>query len=408
MSKKFIKSSLILFIGSMTANAGAYFFHLALGRILSPEQYGILGALLSVYLIVSAPLQADQNTAAKIFCQFDSACKQVTDIINKSARILNIISVISFLVFFIISIFLLGYLNLNSYSGLLLLGLSLLAMFKLSWNRGVMQGLFNFNQLSFSYAAEGLTKLFFGILLGVIFLKADYTVFSITLSLLVAYILSIFYIKKITSVEEKNCHSIKLDTKSVITESLRMLAGTLGVLFFISIDVLMAKKYLSSYEAGLYTALSTLGKIVFFAPLSIATVLFPYASKEKNPTARFRLMKNALLMVLFVVISVAALYYLFPDQIFSLLFGDKYGKVGSLLGIMGIAVGTIGIVQLLVNYLLSQKGWHFAWALLAAAIIQFITYNYFHQNVSQLVNVTLFSSTIYLTFISIAFFRQTK
>ncbi|HPH78494.1 MAG TPA: hypothetical protein PLH65_00220, partial [bacterium] len=64
--KNFLTSSLILFVGSMIGNAGAYFFHLYLGRILPPVEYGLLGALLSIYLLISTPLSAIQYTSAKI------------------------------------------------------------------------------------------------------------------------------------------------------------------------------------------------------------------------------------------------------------------------------------------------------------------------------------------------------
>lgn len=408
MSSKLLKSSIILFIGSMTAYAGAYLFHLALGRILLPAEYGTLGALLSIYIIISTPLTAIQTTAAKLFANFQNKEDQIKQIYEQLEKYINWVSLASFVIFFLVIIFAFGFFNLESRLGLILISFSLLFMFKLSWNRGVMQGLLHFPTLSISFATEGLTKLIIGLVLGIIFLRADYTVFSITFSLLVAYILSIFYVKKINSQAKPDSQKININKKELLIEALRMIAGTLGVMFFISIDVIMAKKYLSAYEAGLYTAFSTLGKVVFFAPTSVAQAMFPHTSKEKNRTARLALFRNALLMVVVIVSAITAIYFIFPQNIFNILFAEKYTNVGSLLGLIGIAIGVVSIVQLLINYLLSQKGWQFAWALLVAVILQTVAYTIWHQSVEQMVLVTLASSVVYLLTSSIAFYKAEK
>ncbi len=407
MSKSFLKSSVILFIGTMTANAGAYFFHLALGRILTPAEYSTLGALLSIYIILATPLGAVENTAAKIISQKKEDSNILAGKIALTNQYLNKISLISLFIYFLCIGLIYHYFNFTSFIGLTILGFGLLFMFKLSWNRGVMQGLFDFNWLSISFASEGLVKLFFGILLGLLFLRADIAIISLVLALLVAFCLSIFYLKQKFSTN-KISKDIKIDYIKLIKESLRMIVGILGVSFFLSIDVLMAKKYLSAYDAGLYTALSTLGKIVYFAPLSIATALFPYISQENKLALRLKLLKKALIMVCGVVVIALIFYFIWPKLIFTILFGEKYVFSWVLLGLIGLSLGVVGIVQLIVNYLLARKGWLFAIALGFSAIIQFFAYTFFHQNVSQMVHVTLVCSGIMLLLISLALFKTEK
>jgi len=283
----------------------------------------------------------------------------------------------------------------------------LLFMFKLSWNRGVMQGLFDFSWLSLSFASEGLVKLFFGILLGLLFLRADIAIISLVLALFVAFYLSLFYLKRKFPVV-KTTLKPKIDYSGLIKESLRMIIGILGVSFFLSIDVLMAKKYLSANDAGLYTALSTLGKIVYFAPLSIATALFPYISQEKSQNIRLQLLKKALLMVCGVVFIALIFYFIWPKLIFTILFGNKYIFSWVLLGYIGLSLGVVGIVQLIINYLLAHKGWWFALALSLSALFQFVAYTLFHQNVNQMVYVTLVSSAFMLLVTSLSLFQTEK
>lgn len=407
MKKEFFQSSLILFVGSMIGNAGAYFFHLALGRILSPAEYGTLGALLSIYLILSTPMSAIQFTAAKMISvnqdqnQRQKSYHQLNSIVHR-------LTIIIFLIYIIATVIIKKYFGLDSYLGLILLGVGILYIFKLSLNRGVMQGLLDFSHLSFSLAFEGIGKLLLGIIIGLSFSQADITVLSITVALFFAYLISIYYIRPRFFHKPIKQNTSNQSRSEIYHESLRMLVGMLGILFFISIDVLMAKKYLSADQAGLYTALSTLGKIVFFAPLSVAMALFPFASQEKNRQQRMILMKKALLLVVGIVSVAAVVYLVFPELIFSILFGNQYGHIGILLCLIGVAIGVVGIVQLIINYLLSQRGWSFAWALLFSSLFQFFAYYFYHQNVEQLVTMTLASAVFMLFCVSLSFLSTEK
>ncbi len=406
-AKSFLKSSAVLFIGTMIANAGAYFFHLALGRILSPAEYSTLGALLSIYLILATPLGAVENTAAKIISQKTDTPEILSTKIRQTNQYLGKISLVSLIVYFLLIGFIYHYFNFENYTGLVILGLGLLFMFKLSWNRGVMQGLFDFNWLSLSFASEGLVKLIVGLILGWIFLRADITISSLVLALLVSFLLSRYYLqRKFPSVSEGK--KVVLNYSQLLKESLRMIIGILGVSFFLSIDVLMAKKYLPAHDAGLYTALSTLGKIIYFAPLSIATALFPYISQTNTQSQRLNLLKKALLMVCAVVVIALIFYFTCPNLIFTILFGQKYSFDYILLGYMGLALGVVGIVQLLINYLLAHRGWWYMFALAISAIIQFFAYTIFHQNINQIVYVTLACSCIMLFLVSCSLFRTEK
>lgn len=382
----------------MVANASGYFFHLALGRILSPAEYGTLGVLLAIFTIVTVPVTAIQNTAAKLFSRLQKKPTEINYILQRVGPSLTKLSWIVFLIFFLFSLFTYQLFNLPSAVGLTLIGFSIIFIFHLAWNRGVMQGLFDFNNLSFNYSVEGLVKLLFGVTLGYLFLQAQYAIFGITLAFLAAYWFSTHFINQHNQASRPHKKTAVMNNQYLV-EGLRMTAGTLGVLFFISVDLIFAKKFLSEYDSGFYTALSTLGKVAFFAPLSIATAFFPYASKEANVGKRFHLLISAFLLVLITVLGVVALYLLFPQQIFDFLFAGKYGQVGSLLAVMGVAIGVVGIVQLIINYLLSQSGWLFAWAMLFSGIFQITAYLLFHASVTQFVSMTL-ASAVFMLFLS--------
>jgi O-antigen/teichoic acid export membrane protein len=73
--KYFLKSSIIVFVGSMIVNVLNYVFHLILGRNLGPSGYGIAVSLISLLAIFSIPL-GSVNTLVVNFTSEENAKKE--------------------------------------------------------------------------------------------------------------------------------------------------------------------------------------------------------------------------------------------------------------------------------------------------------------------------------------------
>src|SRR3989344_726034 len=54
-SNTFLRNSIVLFIGTMIANVLNYAFHLIIGRMVTPEEYGEIESLISLLAIISVP-----------------------------------------------------------------------------------------------------------------------------------------------------------------------------------------------------------------------------------------------------------------------------------------------------------------------------------------------------------------
>jgi len=52
----FLKGSFIVFAGSIITSLGAYLFHLSMGRLLGPVDYGILESLISIMYFLGIPV----------------------------------------------------------------------------------------------------------------------------------------------------------------------------------------------------------------------------------------------------------------------------------------------------------------------------------------------------------------
>src|SRR5258708_38079488 len=62
---RFARDGAILFVCVSAANVANYVFHLVMTHLLGPQQYGALGALLAVVLVLSVPTGAVQAVVAR-------------------------------------------------------------------------------------------------------------------------------------------------------------------------------------------------------------------------------------------------------------------------------------------------------------------------------------------------------
>src|SRR3989344_3704318 len=62
-----VRNSIVVMGGSMVANVLAYLYHLIVGRILGPQGYGELAALLSLFYILNVPSIVVQTILTKFF-----------------------------------------------------------------------------------------------------------------------------------------------------------------------------------------------------------------------------------------------------------------------------------------------------------------------------------------------------
>jgi O-antigen/teichoic acid export membrane protein len=168
--------------------------------------------------------------------------------------------------------------------------------------------------------------------------------------------------------------------------------------------VVLVKHFFSSFDAGIYAAVSTLGKIILFASAPVATVMFPLLTrrfaKKENYVGMFLL---SIGLTVVVVAGVIILYYLFPYFVMSLLYGDKYFSGVYLLVPYAIYTGLISLSGLFVNLFLSVNHNKIVIFPMFGAILQLIGINIFHQTISQVVWVSISVAALLFLALSVYF-----
>ena len=379
--------SAIVFVGNMTANVVNYLYHLIMGRMLGPVEYGVLASLYSVlYLVGIIPSSASVSIVKFISSAKDrevfSVYHAINKLIFKLALFLSVVTII-------LSPFIAKFLHINSLTSVILVAPILFFMLVTLVNQSASQGLLKFVGFVVPILISSISKLMIGVLL--VFM--GWSIFGAMTGVLIAAILAYFYsfsfIKKhlkITIIKDVNL-------KPFVNYSGPVLIQALAFTSIFTIDVILAKHFLDPFSAGIYAALSTLGKIIFFAASPVASTMFPVISKRKSSNQGYLKVFVASFLITFSIAGLATLFFwLFPDLTIGILYGKDYLSAKGDLVWMACFILFYTLSNLLVNFFLSIGKVKVVVLPLIFAIAQGVIIWFYHKNITEIIHVSLFTT----------------
>ena len=392
MGQKLAKHGLVMIFFNLSAAFFNYLYQLFMGRLLTPEEYGILFSLISISYIIGVISASVPRVMAKYTSQL-KAKNQLNKIsyfwryaLKKSFTF----GLITTVLFFIITPFLSNYLHLPSQIPPLILFSSLLFAYASPVNSGILQGLQRFTPLGLTQTLWSFLKFVLGVLLVYLGFSVSGALAPFLIANIIVFIISFYFLKDLIKIKPEPFKILNLYKYSTLT-LLALLTYTTSY----SIDTILAKHYLTDFLAGIYSSVSVLGKIILFAPGGIAVVLFPKASELKEKGLNhFSLFIKALILTVILTLPALVLFKLFPELTIKLIFGEKYLKAIPYLFKYSLAMFFFAISGLMMNYLLSLGVTRVAYALTLTLITEIIGITLFHQNINQIIDVVLIASIL--------------
>ncbi|TXI32158.1 MAG: glycosyltransferase [Niabella sp.] len=221
---------------------------------------------------------------------------------------------------------------------------------------GYLNGSHKFKLLSLVILVEAFSKLFFTFAINHL-IEDDYVYLAIPLSMLAALVAGYWFAIHIKAekTDSKDKALIKFP-KGFFASSV---IYRFSIIAFISIDIILAKHYLTPTDAGYYALISLVGKMIFLLSSMVGQFLVPFISKSEGQKADSRKQFMWLFgITTFVGASTFTFFGLFGNITAPLLLGDKILPVINLLPIysLGILLFTlsstvIGFFQIKKNYL---------------------------------------------------------
>jgi O-antigen/teichoic acid export membrane protein len=401
------RGGLIVFIGSFGVGILNYIFNIVVARILETDELGAFASLfsiLSILLILGGGLSlVIIKFSAVLYAKKDYPA--LASFIRVLFYYLGLISFGLIVVFGIASPFIYNFLKLESFGPLIILALALGLALIGSIGGSVLRGIQHFTQSSASSLLGAITKILALILFTLTFWPMSAVtgaMLSVPASAIIMISLDLFFLRKILAKYNPNKPKLPhFEWKDILVYSLPATIAVLGITMLNSIDVILARYYLSPENSGYYAALSTLGKIIFFATSAIPMAMFPIVSARHAVNEPHRKMLFASLgSVALMSLGAFGVYQLFSDQIITLLIGEKFLSIAPLLGKFALIMGMYSLINVLVNYYLSIQKYTLSILPLIASLALIIMLRYNPVSVAQVVD-TVFWNMLGLFIITI-------
>lgn len=376
-------------IGTGVAGAVSYFYHLLMGRMLGPADYGILASLISLVYLLGIPIA----TISLVLVKFVSTFRGKKDFVSiamllkvSSKKILPF-SFLFLLVFLVLTPWITSFLHINSSLPFVLVLFSFFISLFLAINRAFLQGLLHFGHFSFNSFLEVFLKLLVSILFVILGFKVNGALFGFLAGGLVAYLFSFWPLRKLPSKEEG-----KLDLKrnDLFKYALPVFFSSLAFTSLYTSDVILVRHFFPGQISGFYAALSVLGKIIFFIVSPMVAVSFPLIAERHATGKKYHhlLWTSFVLMALACLAAIAA-YFLLPSFLIKILYGSQFLPAAPYLGLFAIFLSLYSLSFLLVNFFLSIGRVKMVILPVVIGIFQVILISLFHQNLGQVIFISV-------------------
>lgn len=384
--------SAIMVIGSNFINFLSYLYHFIMGRMLGPASYGELASLISLIgLIGIIPA-----SFGLVIIKYVSSAKTKQDEANLVGWLKSkvfLLSLVFFIAILLTSPFIYSFLKISKISYLVLIALFFLFSLPVALNRSILQGLLKFKEMMISVLIEYSAKIILSIFLVYLGFQVGGAILALMISTLLGFYVSNLYLRNSVPKNSDPPSNIK----SMLAFAVPVTIQTITITSLYSSDVILVKHFFSAHDAGIYAALSTLGKIIFFAAGPITTVMFPLVSQRKSKGEDHTIIFiYSFISTCLFAISILAMYWLIPNLAIKLLYGSAYLEASNLLIWFGFFITLFTLSSLLVNYSLSLGKTRVVLLPLLAAFLQIIGILLFHQSLYTVIFISIIVAALLL------------
>ena len=363
----------IMAAATIASGALNYAYQIFIGRALGPEQFGIFGALFALFYLSSVLGRGIRFSASRFVAEYESTDPGLSGYYDGLLARSLAFSGLVFVVVVLAAPFIGPFLGIDSRRAVLLVAVAIPVSLAFTANKGTLQGLQWFTSLGgYEILLAGI-KLAAAIVLVTLGYGVAGALGAIVLATVIVLIASTLHVRfrLPTSRSFVPAHDFapayRYALPAVLAGFCLTVPGT--------IDVIVAQRFFPGQEAGFYTAVSVLGKILIFLPLGICAALFPKVSDAH--TAAERIDVNGLLWRAIgyagaIAGAGALLYAIAPELVLSLFFGDAYTDAAPLLRWYGAAIFAFVLAIVILNFELARDRTRFVYVFTAASIVEIV------------------------------------
>lgn len=392
-----VRGSLLVFIGNNIASFGNFLYNLFMARLLGPEEYANLGAILSLFVLIGTPMAILSLLTVKTVSSYwgKKAYSQLLNFLKYFRLHLFLIGLGMTIVLLMGSPLLSQFLHIDSSLPILIVAASFVLSGPGTLNRATLQGTLSFPYLAMNSFVEITLKLILSIFLVILNFGLIGALLGSTIAGLIVYFLTLLEIKIIFKGVRASLDSVE---KLRITDHFKpIFFATLTLTSFFTLDVILSRHFFEANISGQYVALATVGRIIYYVVGPVIAVMFPIiSSRASRGTSYILPLLGTLAISLGLSTLIIFAYFLFPKLIIGILFGSRYYGIIPYLGHFSFFIAIYAVNSILTYFLLSISYYRPIYFLFFTSLLQGILIIFFHNSISEVIWVNIVSSLIYL------------
>lgn len=382
-----LNHAMIVSAAGFAGNVLNYLYQLAMGRMLGPEQYGVLGALISLTYVMAVPTETIKTVMAKLSSELQAGGRidDLGHVIRHFGLRVVLASSVGLLLIIAASGGIAKFLRLPSVVPALILGpIFFFGLLSLSLI-GCLLGLQRFAQLGLVQIVSFAVKLVLAIALVGLGFGVPGALAAIPVGAGFGLLLSILLLRGVLRRPPITTRIPRITSNVVST-----LLGFLFLALLYNVDVILARRFFAATEAGYYAAAATVARGVYLGSIAIALAMFPKAtawSERGNPAGTRRLLGATMLYVGLIAGFGALILSIFPETAVSLLLGAGYAESAPLVGLLSVAMFFLSLSHVLVMYQLALGSSKFLPVLIVGVGAEAGALLLFHETLQQVAMV---------------------
>ena len=355
-----------LFVAVIVQSVANLVFHAVVGRALEPAEYGALGTVLAAMTLVAVPLSALQTASAR--------ATAVSGLSSTTARTMILRTVLYAspvaLLLALAARPIMGFLHLESVWDALILAPTLLVAALIAVIRGLLLGVSRSGIVAGSYIVSTVVRLGPGLALAYF-----YGVTGALLGTLLGELVAMLMVA-VAVLREPSGELARLSAGDYLRTGLVVS----GLFVFTTVDLFLARHFLTQADSGAYVAAATIGKTVLALPAAAVSIAYPRLVSGWVERQGFGALKSALIVVGAPALAVAAVVAAVPGLVLGVLYGfGTYDDAIAVTRVLALVAGLNAFVSVLTHAGLARTALS-QWLPWVGAVVQIVLILVWHDS----------------------------
>ena len=159
--------------------------------------------------------------------------------------------------------------------------------------------------------------------------------------------------------------------------------------------MILVKRFFSSEDTGLYTAASVFGRMVFFLPIGITTVMYPKIVEAHTTNSDTKsIFKRSMLYTGVPTGLLVTVLWLFPKFFLGIFYGGDYIEAESLLKLYGPFMFFFSLTAVMVYYNLAKNRYLLIYLLTCISLVELGLIFIYHSSMVTILQMLLVTNIV--------------